>query len=102
MSSLVCELFLYPEPEARRMCTVFKLQANKQRIVPCTEDASFAKPPGRCTVEAFNRCRDSPKQKTLVYIARIMTAKGQLNFIRQADPKVWHPQTSAAQLFRCC
>jgi len=52
------------------------------------EDGSFAKPPGRCAAQAIQQCRDSPKQKTLVYIARIMGAKGQLNFIRQADAEL--------------
>eukprot|EP00873_Tetraselmis_striata_P036127 jgi/Tetstr1/456391/TSEL_043125.t1 len=52
------------------------------------DDGSFAKPPGRCAVAALEQCEGTPKQKKLVYVGRIMSSKGQLEFVRQADAKL--------------
>lgn len=62
---------------------------------PCwrtrADDGSFAKPAGRCTIEAFKKCPTTPKQRTLAYVGRITSTKGQLEFIEQASAEVRGP-----------
>eukprot|EP00873_Tetraselmis_striata_P034195 jgi/Tetstr1/454459/TSEL_041359.t1 len=51
------------------------------------DDGSFAKPINDCAVEALQRCMNEPKENTLVYVARLVDHKGQLSFVRKADPE---------------
>jgi len=51
------------------------------------DDGSFVKPAGECTARVLSQCYDKPKQKNLLYIGRMLNHKGQLAFLRAADPE---------------
>ena len=53
-----------------------------------TDDGSFPKPVGECGARALRRCDAIPKENKLLYVGRMMEAKGQLKFLERADAEV--------------
>jgi len=65
--------------------------ANFTAVVP---DGRLVKPVHLPNMTAWRQqCRDTPRNKTLVYVARYHAWKGQLDFLRLADPQLLHGYT---------
>eukprot|EP00873_Tetraselmis_striata_P023773 jgi/Tetstr1/444037/TSEL_031976.t1 len=52
------------------------------------DDSSFAKPMNDCALMALEKCVRKPRENALVYVARLVDHKGQLSFIKKADPEL--------------